>query len=62
MGRDVEGSAAMTARIDFDVAVVGASIGGCAAATLLARRGLRVALIERHHDPNCYKQNCTHYI
>lgn len=46
----------------YDVAVVGASIAGCTAATLLAREGASVALIERHSDPNAYKALCTHFI
>lgn len=49
-------------RDEHDVAIVGASAGGCAAATFLARRGLRVALIERSPDPEAYKTVCTHYI
>jgi 2-polyprenyl-6-methoxyphenol hydroxylase-like FAD-dependent oxidoreductase len=47
---------------DFDVIVVGASIAGCTAATLLGRQGLRVALFEAHRDPAMYKRMCTHYI
>ena len=47
---------------DYDVAIVGASVAGCTAATLFARRGARVALIERHSDPNAYKALCTHFI
>jgi flavin-dependent dehydrogenase len=47
---------------DYDVAVVGASIGGCTAAILFARRGARVALIESHGDPAAYKHSCTHMI
>lgn len=47
---------------EFDVAIVGASLAGCAAATLLGRRGARVALIERRPDPAAYKVMCTHYI
>ncbi|MEA2474498.1 MAG: hypothetical protein QOE06_2413 [Thermoleophilaceae bacterium] len=47
---------------DHDVAIVGASAAGCAAATLLARRGLSVALVERSPDPAAYKTVCTHYI
>ena len=47
---------------EYDVAVVGASIAGCTAATLFARRGASVALIERHSDPNAHKVLCTHFI
>ena len=46
----------------YDVAVVGASIGGCTAARLFAQRGARVALIERRPDPEAHKTVCTHYI
>ena len=46
----------------FDVAVVGASIGGCTAARLYGLAGLRVALIERRPDPDAYKVVCTHAI
>ena len=45
-----------------DVAIVGASIAGCAAAILFARQGLSVALLERETDPAAYKKICTHYI
>ncbi len=45
-----------------DVAIVGASIAGCAAATLLARAGARVTLIERRPDPAAFKRTCTHLI
>ncbi len=45
---------------DFDVVIVGASIAGCTAATFLARRGARVALIESHSDPKTHKRMCTH--
>lgn len=47
---------------EFDVAVVGASIAGCTAATMFARRGARVALIERQPDIAAYKRICTHLI
>jgi menaquinone-9 beta-reductase len=47
---------------EYDVAVVGGSIAGCAAATLLARQGARVALIESHSDPKAFKSLCTHLI
>ena len=46
----------------FDVAIVGGSIAGCAAATLFGSRGLKVALIESHADPDAYKHACTHMI
>jgi menaquinone-9 beta-reductase len=49
-------------RESFDVVVVGASIAGCTAATLFARQGLSVAVVEAHHDPAHYKRTCTHYI
>jgi menaquinone-9 beta-reductase len=47
---------------EYDVAIVGASIAGCTAATLLGREGARVALIESHGDPKTYKRMCTHLI
>lgn len=45
-----------------DVVVVGASIAGCTAATLFARRGLRVALVERRPSTAAFKTTCTHFI
>ena len=47
---------------DYDVVVVGASIAGCTAATLLGRSGARVALLEQRPDPTAYKTICTHFI
>ena len=52
----------MGRHLHYDVAIVGASIGGCTAAMFFARRGLRVALIERKVDPHAYKKVCTHFI
>ncbi len=46
----------------YDAVVVGASIGGCTAARLLAQSGARVALVDRSPDPDAYKTVCTHYI
>jgi menaquinone-9 beta-reductase len=46
----------------FDVAVVGASLAGCATAVLLGRAGLRVALIDKHAGEDAYKRLCGHYI
>ncbi|MFD9034091.1 NAD(P)/FAD-dependent oxidoreductase [Streptomyces sp. NPDC059567] len=45
---------------DYDVVISGASLAGSAAAILLARRGVRVALLERRSDPKAYKVLCTH--
>jgi 2-polyprenyl-6-methoxyphenol hydroxylase-like FAD-dependent oxidoreductase len=47
---------------DYDAVIVGASVGGCAAATLLGRAGLRVVLVEKQPDPAAFKRLCTHYI
>jgi flavin-dependent dehydrogenase len=47
---------------DFDVAVVGASLAGCTAATFLGRRGLKVVVLERASNPETYKTPCTHFI
>lgn len=47
---------------DYDVAIVGASLAGCATAIMLARTGARVALVEKSPDPAAYKRICTHYI
>lgn len=46
----------------FDVIVVGAGIAGTTAATLYARDGHRVALLERSDDQDKFKQFCTHFI
>lgn len=47
---------------DYDVVIVGASIAGATAATLLAREGARVALVEKRPDPDAFKRVCGHYI
>ncbi len=52
----------MNERADHDVVVVGASLAGCTTATLLARQGLRVALVEQSPDPGAFKRVCSHYI
>jgi 2-polyprenyl-6-methoxyphenol hydroxylase-like FAD-dependent oxidoreductase len=46
----------------FDVVVVGASLAGCTAAALYARRGLSVALLESSPDEGAYKKVCSHFI
>src|SRR5689334_4891918 len=45
-----------------NVLVVGASLAGSAAATLLARAGARVTLLEKSPDPAHYKRICGHFI
>lgn len=47
---------------NYDVVIVGASIAGCTTATLLGRRGLRVALVERRPNPQAFKRVCGHFI
>ncbi|MFD9631561.1 NAD(P)/FAD-dependent oxidoreductase [Streptomyces violascens] len=51
-----------SAGYDYDVVIGGAGLAGSAAAILLARRGARVALLERRADPEAYKALCTHSI
>lgn len=46
----------------YDVAIVGASLAGCATAIAYGRAGLKVALLEKRPDPMAYKRICTHYI
>lgn len=46
----------------YDAAIVGASLAGCAAAILLARSGARVALVEKSPDSQAFKKICSHYI
>ncbi|MCL8015539.1 NAD(P)/FAD-dependent oxidoreductase [Streptomyces sp. AS02] len=46
----------------YDVVINGASVAGCAAAILYARRGARVALLERRSGMSAHKVLCTHYI
>ncbi|MBC7326463.1 MAG: NAD(P)/FAD-dependent oxidoreductase [Moorella sp. (in: Bacteria)] len=43
---------------DYDVIIVGAGIGGLSCGALLARRGLRVLVIEQHHKIGGY---CTSF-
>jgi 2-polyprenyl-6-methoxyphenol hydroxylase-like FAD-dependent oxidoreductase len=45
-----------------DIVVAGAGLAGCTAATLYARAGCRVLLVEGHEDPAMYKRACTHFI
>ena len=46
----------------YDAVVVGASLAGCTAAILLARSGLRVALVEQRPDAGAFKRMCSHVI
>lgn len=52
----------MTEHQDYDAAIVGASLAGCATAIFLARAGARVALIEKRPDPAAFKRICGHFI
>ncbi len=47
---------------DYDVVIVGASVAGATAATLLGRAGARVVLVEKSPDPAHYKHLCTHEV
>lgn len=47
---------------NYDVIISGASLAGATAAILLARRGARVALLDRRSDIDAHKVLCTHYI
>lgn len=48
--------------MNYDVVIIGASVAGCSAATLFARDGLKVALVDKVKDVESYKLHCTHYI
>ncbi len=52
----------MTGETTYDAVVVGASAAGCTAATLYARQGLKVALVDRESSPDYYKKICNHFI
>jgi len=65
MGSDAdrrERNVTATEMREYDAVIVGASLAGCAAATLLARDGARVALVEKQPDPRAFKKICTHFI
>ncbi|HEX3733894.1 MAG TPA: NAD(P)/FAD-dependent oxidoreductase [Solirubrobacterales bacterium] len=51
-----------TGAVDYDAVIVGASLAGCAAAILLGRAGVRVALVEKRPDPLAFKRICSHFI
>jgi menaquinone-9 beta-reductase len=59
---DTDASNTVPNRADYDVAIVGASLAGCTAAMLLARSGVRIALVEKSPDPQAFKRICSHYI
>ncbi|HEX7290070.1 MAG TPA: NAD(P)/FAD-dependent oxidoreductase [Conexibacter sp.] len=46
----------------YDAVIVGGSLAGSTAAILLARGGARVALVEKHGDPQAFKRICSHYV
>jgi menaquinone-9 beta-reductase len=46
----------------YDAVIVGGSLAGCAAATLLGRAGARVAVLEKSPDPAAFKRICSHFI
>jgi len=52
----------MSEQVTYDVAIVGGSLAGCAAALFFSRHGLKVALIEREPQTSTYKKVCTHLI
>jgi 2-polyprenyl-6-methoxyphenol hydroxylase-like FAD-dependent oxidoreductase len=46
----------------FDAGIVGGSLAGSAAATMLGRAGARVAVVEKSPDPAAFKRICSHFI
>jgi len=49
-------------RPQFDVAIVGASLAGCATAQMFAKLGFSVALVDKQTNPDFHKPVCTHYL
>ena len=47
---------------EYDAVIVGASLAGSTAATLLVRAGARVALLEQRPDAHAFKRICSHFI
>lgn len=52
----------ISAGADYDAVIVGASLAGCSTAIQLGRAGARVALVEKHPDPQAFKRICSHFI
>ncbi|GIH25054.1 FAD-dependent oxidoreductase [Acrocarpospora phusangensis] len=46
----------------YDVVIAGAGVAGCTAAILYGRAGLRVAIIEKHHNISTHKALCGHFV
>src|SRR3954454_2812909 len=46
----------------YDAVIVGGSLAGCAAATLISQAGARVAVVEKQPDPDAFKRICSHFI
>ncbi len=61
-GQRAKGGPEVGAPGAYDVAIVGASLAGCATAISLGRAGLKVALLEKRPDPDAFKRICSHYI
>ncbi len=43
---------------DYDIIIIGAGLGGLSCAAILAKKGYKVAVFERHHTPGGY---CTNF-
>jgi menaquinone-9 beta-reductase len=46
----------------YDAVIVGASLAGCSTAIMLARGGMRVAVVDKRPDPAAFKRICGHFI
>jgi menaquinone-9 beta-reductase len=60
VGSERDGSEGATR--SYDAVIVGGSLAGCAAATMLGRAGARVAVVEKRPDPASFKRICSHFI
>lgn len=46
----------------YDAVIVGASLAGCTTAIMLARAGMKVAVVDKRPDPDAFKRICGHFI
>jgi 2-polyprenyl-6-methoxyphenol hydroxylase-like FAD-dependent oxidoreductase len=46
----------------YDAVIVGASLAGCTTAIMLARGGMKVAVVDKRPDPAAFKRICGHFI